>query len=54
MVEVVGDSARGADFALVSLTVEGDRIVAADAPGLARKLGLEGVKPVHWSYAQPG
>ena len=21
---------------------------------LARKLGLEGVKPVHWSYAQPG
>jgi rare lipoprotein A (peptidoglycan hydrolase) len=21
---------------------------------LARKLGLEGIKPVHWSYAQPG
>src|SRR5512133_2987870 len=38
MVEVVGDSARGDDFALVRLCVEGDRIVAADAPGVARSL----------------
>src|SRR5919204_6375792 len=34
--EVIGDSARGREFALVRLTVDGDRIVAADAPGLAR------------------
>ena len=34
--EVIGDSARGGEFALVRLTVDGDRIVAADAPGLAR------------------
>jgi tRNA-specific 2-thiouridylase len=32
--EVVGDSARGEEFALVRLEVEGERIVAADAPGL--------------------
>src|SRR4051794_41939628 len=38
MVEVIGDSSRGADFALVRLTVDGDRIIAADAPGLAREL----------------
>jgi len=38
MIEVVGDSARGAEFALVRLTVEGDRILAADAPGLSRPL----------------
>ena len=38
MIELVGDSARGAEFALVRLTVEGGRIVAADAPGLARPL----------------
>jgi tRNA-specific 2-thiouridylase len=37
--EVVGDSARGADFALVRLTVEGERIVDADADGLSRPLG---------------
>jgi tRNA-specific 2-thiouridylase len=36
MVEVVGDSARESEFALVRLRVEGDRIVEADAPGLAR------------------
>src|ERR671935_1110117 len=36
--EVIGDSARGREFALVRLTVDGDRIVAADAPGLARSL----------------
>src|SRR5918999_4588441 len=38
MLEVVGDSARGEQFALVRLTVDGDRIVEADAPGLARPL----------------
>src|SRR6266536_1864735 len=38
MVEVVGDSARGDDFALVRLSVDGDGIVAADAPGLGRPL----------------
>src|SRR2546423_10165597 len=36
MIEVVGDSARGDAFALVRLTVDGDRIVEADAPGLER------------------
>src|SRR5918992_5804125 len=38
MLEVVGDSARGSEFALVRLRVDGDRIVEADAPGLARPL----------------
>ena len=38
MVELLGDSARGEEFALVRLTVDGDRIVAADAPGLAQPL----------------
>jgi tRNA-uridine 2-sulfurtransferase len=38
MVDVVGDSARGSEFALVRLTLDGDRIVAADAPRLARPL----------------
>ena len=38
MIEVLGDSARGSEFALVRLTVESDRIVAADAPGLERSL----------------
>ena len=38
MFEVVGDSARGSEFALVRLTVDGERIVAADAPGLDRSL----------------
>ncbi len=33
MVELLGDSARGDDFALVRLSVDGERIVAADAPG---------------------
>jgi tRNA-uridine 2-sulfurtransferase len=36
--ELVGDSARGADWALVRLTVEGERIVDADADGLAEDL----------------
>src|SRR5205809_7946236 len=38
MLELIGDSARGADFALVRLNLEGERIVAADAPGLERQL----------------
>ncbi len=38
MIEVVGDSARGDEFALVRLTVDGDRIVSADAPGIERPL----------------
>jgi tRNA-uridine 2-sulfurtransferase len=36
--EVLGDSARGADFALVRLGLEGDRIVEADASGLDRSV----------------
>ena len=38
MLELLGDSARGCDFALVRLRVEGDRIVDADADGLERPL----------------
>jgi tRNA-specific 2-thiouridylase len=38
MREVIGDSARGDEFALVRLTVDGERIVAADASGLDRPL----------------
>jgi tRNA-specific 2-thiouridylase len=38
MVELIGDSSRGGDWAYVRLTVDGDRIVAADAPGLERPL----------------
>ncbi len=38
MIEVVGDSARGDELAFVRLTVDGDRIADADAPGLARPL----------------
>src|SRR6187397_1954655 len=38
MVELIGDSARGDEFALVRLTVDGERIVAADASGLERPL----------------
>jgi tRNA-uridine 2-sulfurtransferase len=36
--QVLGDSARGADFALIRLTLDGDRIVDADASGLDRPL----------------
>jgi tRNA-uridine 2-sulfurtransferase len=36
--ELVGDSARGSDFALVRLRVDGGRIVAADVSGLDREL----------------
>ena len=38
MIEVVGDSSRDGDAALVRLAVEGDRIVDADAEGLERPL----------------
>ena len=38
MIEVVGDSSRGPDVALVRLAVAGERIVDADAPGLERSL----------------
>ena len=38
MIEVVGDSSRDGDVALVRLAVEGDRIVEADAEGLQRPL----------------
>ena len=38
MIQLLGDSARGADFALIRLTVDDDRIVAADAAGLDRPL----------------
>ena len=38
MLEVVGDSSRGADWRLVRLTVDRDKIVSADAQGLDRRL----------------
>jgi tRNA-specific 2-thiouridylase len=36
--QLLGDSARGAEFALVRLALDGDRIVDADANGLERSL----------------
>jgi tRNA-specific 2-thiouridylase len=36
--ELIGDSARGDAYAVARLVVEGDRIVAADAPGMSRPL----------------
>jgi tRNA-uridine 2-sulfurtransferase len=38
MIELVGDSSRGGDWALVRLRVDCDKIVEADAPGLSRDL----------------
>jgi len=38
VIEVLGDSARGSEFALVRLTIQDDRIVEADASGLDRPL----------------
>jgi tRNA-specific 2-thiouridylase len=38
MLELIGDSARGTEFALVRLQFDGARIVAADASGLDRSL----------------
>ncbi|HEY2374152.1 MAG TPA: tRNA 2-thiouridine(34) synthase MnmA [Gaiellaceae bacterium] len=41
MLELYGDSTRDGDWAAVRLRVDGDRIIDADAPGLAR--GLAGL-----------
>jgi tRNA-uridine 2-sulfurtransferase len=38
VIQLVGDSSRGAEFALVRLSYDGERIVDADAPGLERPL----------------
>ena len=38
MVELIGDSARGDEFALVRLRIDGERIVDADAAGVAEDL----------------
>ncbi|HEY8726463.1 MAG TPA: tRNA 2-thiouridine(34) synthase MnmA [Gaiellaceae bacterium] len=38
MIELIGDSARGPEFALVRLRFDGERIVEADASGLERSL----------------
>jgi tRNA-specific 2-thiouridylase len=38
VIELVGDSARGAEYALVRLDFDGERIVEADASGLDRSL----------------
>src|SRR5205809_6737796 len=38
MLELIGDSARGAEFALARLRFDGERIVEADASGLDRSL----------------
>ena len=38
VIEVVGDSSRDGEWALVRLAVEGERVVSADAPGLERPL----------------
>jgi tRNA-uridine 2-sulfurtransferase len=38
MIEVVGDSSRGNEWRLVRLSVDGERIVSADAEGLDRPL----------------
>ncbi len=38
MLELYGDSARGADWAAVRLRVDGETIVEADAPGIAEDL----------------
>jgi tRNA-uridine 2-sulfurtransferase len=38
VIELVGDSSRGGEWALVRLCVDRDRVVSADAPGLERPL----------------
>ena len=38
MTELLGDSSRDGEWAAVPLEVDGQRIVAADAPGLERDL----------------
>jgi tRNA-specific 2-thiouridylase len=37
--DVFGDATRGGEWSSARLTIEGERIVAADAPGLARDVG---------------
>ncbi len=49
--ELIGDSARDEEYAAVRLTVDGDRIVTADAPGLERS--LEGLTLIE-AAAVPG
>ena len=49
--ELIGDSARGDDYAAVRLTVDGEHIVAADARGLDRS--LEGLTLIE-AAAVPG
>ena len=34
--EIFGDATRGGEWASARLTIDGERIVAADAPGLSR------------------
>src|SRR6476646_11974664 len=51
MIEVVGDSSRNGEVALVRLSVDGDRIVDADAEGLDRP--LTGLSPLE-AAAVPG
>ncbi|MDH5333060.1 MAG: hypothetical protein OEW65_04190, partial [Thermoleophilia bacterium] len=36
--EVIGDSARGEAYAVARLVIDGDRVVEAEAPGMARPL----------------
>src|SRR5262245_4730279 len=38
VIQLLGDSARGADFALVRLTIDDGRVVDAEAPGLERSI----------------
>jgi tRNA-uridine 2-sulfurtransferase len=38
VIEVLGDSARGSEFAFVRLALDGDRIVSTEGSGLARSL----------------
>jgi tRNA-uridine 2-sulfurtransferase len=38
VIELIGDASRGGEWRLVRLTVDGDRIVSADAEGLERPL----------------
>jgi len=38
VIDVIGDATRGGEWSLVRLSIEGDRILAADAGGLERSL----------------
>ena len=50
-IEAIGDAGRGERFALARLVVEGDTVVEADAPGMARS--LVGLTPLE-AAAVPG